>query len=129
MATVPVRISRRGLGKVILGPCAPCTATLAVLTMSFMVSCDTGISKTSRPQLSLFKILNVLRFFCLFVCLFHFVWYCLYINSQVSFVILKTSTDVKRRKGPGGKRSKPVDSQLRAGHSEEEQKGPTWFLR
>lgn len=64
---------------------------------SFMVSCDTGISKTQDYNLSLLKILIVLRFL---FSLFHFVWYCLYINSQVSFVILKTSIDVKGEKAP-----------------------------
>ena len=67
VATVPVRISRRGLGMVILGPCAPCTATLAVLIISFVASCVVGICKTPRPNLRIYLGFSVVLW------VFHFI--------------------------------------------------------
>ena len=43
-----------GLGRVILGPCAPSTVTFLALIMSFMVYCDVGICKTPRPNLRVY---------------------------------------------------------------------------
>ena len=45
MSTVPVRIPTRDLGRIIMGPCAPCPAVLAVLSTSFMVSYVVGFGE------------------------------------------------------------------------------------
>ena len=99
VATVPVRISTRGLGRVILGPRIPCTATLTVLIMLFTVSCVVGIRKTPRPNLRVYLGFSV----CPLGFSFYFVWYCFFIYSQIRFVIFETFTDVKWRKGWGEK--------------------------
>ena len=93
-----------------------------MLIIFFKVSCVFGICKTSRPNLNVYLGFSV----CSFEFLFHFLWCCFSIYSQISFVILETFTDVKWKKGIG---TKPVCSWPRVGHSEEEQKGPSWFLR
>ena len=81
---MPVRISTGGLGRAILGPCAPCTVTLAVLIMSFMVSCVVGICKNPRPNLRVYLGFSV----CSLGFWFHFVRYHFSVYSQISFVIL-----------------------------------------
>ena len=50
VATVPLRISRRGWGRVIWGPWAPCTAIL-LLIRSFRVSYVTGICKAPKTKI------------------------------------------------------------------------------
>lgn len=42
-STVPIRITAQDLGLVVLGPCAPHTATLAVFIKSYSVSCVVGL--------------------------------------------------------------------------------------
>ena len=90
MSTVPVRIPARDLGGVIVGPCVPRTAILAVLSTSFMVSYVVGVCNIPKTKLE-----GLFRIFCLS---FHFLWYCLSIYSQISFVIFETLNDVKWRK-------------------------------
>ena len=92
MAIVPVGIFTRGLGRVILGPCAPNTVTFLVLIMSFMVYCVVGICKTPRPNL------RVYLGFCVCSLGFSFCLVLFSIYSQRNFVIFKTFTDVKCNK-------------------------------
>ena len=100
MAIVPVGIFTRGLGRVILGPCAPNTVTFLVLIMSFMVYCVVGICKTPRPNL------RVYLGFCVCSLGFSFCLVLFSIYSQRNFVIFKTFTDVKWKKGSGKKKKK-----------------------
>ena len=74
--------------------CYPCCVNYFIYGL-LMVSGVIGICKTSRPNLRVYLGFSVcpLRFS------FHFVWYYFSIYSQIRFVILKTSTDVKWRKG------------------------------
>ena len=102
MAIVPVGISTRGFARVILGPCAPSTVTFLVLIMSFMVYCVVGICQTPIPNLRVYLGFCV----CSLGCSFCFVWYCFSIYSQRNFVIFKTYTDVKWRKGSRKKKRK-----------------------
>ena len=110
MATVPVRISERGLGTVILGPCAPNTATLAVLIMSFAVSCVIGICKTPRPNLRVclgFSVVLWVLHFILFGAVSPF-------TTKLILWYLELFTDVKWKKvttgrGVGVGREKSVE--------------------
>lgn len=83
--------SPQGSGRVILGPCAPRAAVLAVLITSFTVSCAVGIYKTPRPNLRVYLEFSI----CSLAFLFHFMWYCFSIRSQISSVILQTFTDIR----------------------------------
>ena len=60
MSTVPVRIPARDLGGVIVGPCVPRTAVLAVLSTSFMVSYVVGVCNIPKTKLE-----GLFRIFCL----------------------------------------------------------------
>ena len=100
MAIVPVGIFTRGLGRVILGPCAPNTVTFLVLIMSFMVYCVVGICKTPRPNL------RVYLGFCVCSLGFSFCLVLFSIYSQRNFVIFKTFTHVKWKKGSGKKKKR-----------------------
>ena len=123
MSTVPVRIPTRDLGRVILGPCVPCTAILAVLSTSFMVSYVVGICNTPKTKFE-----GLFRIFCLSLGLsFHFVWYCLSIYSQISFVIFETLNDVKWRKRTG-KKTQPCLFLSKNG-TFSRRKGSTSFLK
>ena len=85
------RISTGGLGRVILGPCAPSTVTFLVLIMSFMVYCVVGICQTPIPNLRVY--------FGFSVCsLGFFVSSCVLLLLHLQpyqFVICKTFTDMK----------------------------------
>ena len=120
MATVPVRTSTGGVERVILGPCAPCTATLAVLITSFVVSCVVDICKTPRPNLGVYLGFSV----CSLGFLFHLVWYCFSIYSQISLWYLKLL--LVSNGGKGQEKTCPCP---RVGHSDEEEKASTWFLK
>ena len=80
-----------------LGACAPCTATLAVLIRSFVVSCVFGVCKAPRPNLRVYVGLSVCPGFSL-----RFLWYCFSVYRQISFVIFKFFIDVRWRKGMKG---------------------------
>ena len=92
----------RGSGRVILGPCAPCAAVLAVLIIPFMVSCAVGIFKTPRPNLRVYLEFSI----CSLAFLFHFMWYYFAIHSQISSLILQTFTDIRWKKVIGKKKKK-----------------------
>lgn len=53
------RISTWGLSRVILGPCAPHAAKLALLILLFMVSCGVGMCEIPRPNLRFYLGLSV----------------------------------------------------------------------
>ena len=101
MVTEPVRISTRGLGRIILGPCVPHMATLAVLIISLVDSCIIGIYKASRPNS------KVYLGFCLSFGFFVSFCLVLFLHLQpnqfcgfkkkffFSFVIFKTFTAAK----------------------------------
>ena len=130
VTTILAGITTRGLGRVIPGACAPCVATLAVLIMLFVVFWIAGMCKTPRPNLRVYLEFSVHPL----GSSFHFVWYCFFTYSQISFVIFKTFTDVQ-----GGKEQKtnkpkfpidqPVFSSPRVRHSREEEKDSTWLLK
>ena len=144
VATVPVRISTKGLCRVILGPCAPCTITLALLITSlFAVSCVISLARESHcmeVELMVLVICKTTRP-NLRVCSlgFHFnlFWYHFSIYCQISFVLFKTFTDVKWRKGTETHThthththtQNAVCSCLRVGHFHGEGKCCTWFLK
>ena len=98
MVIVPLGSPQGGLGRVILGPCAPNTVTFLVLIMSFMVYCVVGICKTPRPNL------RVYLGFCVCSLGFSFCLVLFSIYSQRNFVIFKTFTHVKWKKGSGKKK-------------------------
>lgn len=114
----------RGSGRVILGPCAPCAAVLAVLITPFMVSCAVGIFKTPRPNLRVYLEFSI----CSLAFLFHFMWCYFSIHSQISSLILQTFTDIRWKKVIG-KKKKTVCSCPKVGQSKEQQKGFTSFLK
>ena len=101
MARASVRISTRGLGRVILGPCVPHMATLAVLIISLVDSCIIGVYKASRPNS------KVYLGFCLSFGFFVYFCLVLFLHLQpnqfcdlkkkffFSFVIFKTFTGAK----------------------------------
>ena len=97
----------RGSGRVILGPCAPRAAVLAVLITPFMVSCAVRIFKTPRPNLRAYLEFSI----CSLAFLFHFMWYYFSIHSQISSVILQTFTDIRWKKVIGGKKKQSVLAQ------------------
>ena len=124
MATVPVRLSSRGLCRVILGPCAPCTVTLAVVITSswspvslFWVKHLSKETHCMRTELIVLVICKTprqnLRFyvgFSVYLWVFHFIlfWNHFSIYNEISFVMFKTFTDVKWRKETEGKKNSSV---------------------
>lgn len=74
------------MGQVILGPCAPCAATLAVLIMSFMVSCVMGTCKTPRPSLRVYLGFSI----CSLVFFLFFRFLSLILFGTISSLIAKS---------------------------------------
>lgn len=146
MATVPVRLSSRGLCRVILGPWAPCTVTLAVVIMSFwspvslfwikQLSKETHCMRTELMVLVICKTLRQnLRFylgFSVYLWVFHFIlfWKHFSIYNEISFVMLKNFTDVRWKKwNRGEKNPTTVRSCPKVEHSMGEEKGSTQLLK
>lgn len=108
-------MSGKGLGRVILGACAPYTVSLAVWIMLFVVSCVTGTYKTPKKKPGLFRVFSFSFGYFVSFCSVPFLHF-----SQVSLAIFKTSTDVKWQKETREKQTTVPKG---------EKKAPPWLLK